>query len=94
MEETLSKHDLSRFLTQSDVCKYVQISSATYYKLRAMGLGPKETRIGSVVRISPEAMREWLVARNNPSGEEAAAQAEADARLMARSRNALAAAGR
>lgn len=42
-------------------CNLENISATTYHKMRARGLGPKEMRLpgSSIVRISPEARRDW-----------------------------------
>jgi hypothetical protein len=48
-----------RSLSIPDFCACEQISLATFYKLRRLGLGPKESRFLQCVRISPEARREW-----------------------------------
>jgi predicted DNA-binding transcriptional regulator AlpA len=44
-----------------ELCNRVGISQTTYYKNRAAGHGPREMRMpgSSIVRISPEARREW-----------------------------------
>jgi hypothetical protein len=48
-----------RWLTIAQFAETVQICEATYFKLKRQGLGPEETRFGHVVRISPDALREW-----------------------------------
>jgi hypothetical protein len=48
-----------RWLTIAQFAETVQICEATYFKLKRQGLGPEETRFGAVVRISPDALREW-----------------------------------
>jgi hypothetical protein len=46
------------------------MSVKLYNSLRARGLGPKETIIGSKVVIFPEDEIEWRRARSNPTGAE------------------------
>lgn len=41
-------------------CSSQQIGLTSYYKLRKLGLTPKELRLGRLVRITAEAEREWL----------------------------------
>ena len=48
-----------RWLTIAQFAETVQICEATYFNLKRKGLGPEETRFGQVVRISPDALREW-----------------------------------
>jgi predicted DNA-binding transcriptional regulator AlpA len=57
--------------TIPEFCRQHGISTPTYYKLRADGLGPREMRLGAAVRISDEAAAEWRRARENPQGPEA-----------------------
>ena len=45
--------------TIKSFCQSEKISESFYFKLRAMGLGPKEMRFLSLVRISPQAKVEW-----------------------------------
>ena len=64
-------------------------SGPTYFKMRALGLTPKETRFpGAVVRISIAEIDRWMKARDNPTGDEAAMVAEAAAKLKERSQHA------
>jgi hypothetical protein len=69
-------------------CATKQFSEPTYYKLKARGLGPREMRIGPIVRISPEAEDEWDRARENPVGEEAQEIARTAKALQERGRRA------
>jgi len=72
--------------TIPEFCQRFGISTPTYYKMRAAGIGPREMRMmGSVIRISADAVRDWIAARENPTAGEAAAQAEQAARLKLRS---------
>ena len=51
-----------------EFCRRNHISEPTYYKLRARGLGPKEMRLGSAVRITRTSELDWQEARSNPVG--------------------------
>ena len=55
-----------RTLTIKAFCQKYAISAPVYYKWQRNGDGPKELRIGAVIRITPEAEREWLEARAVP----------------------------
>jgi hypothetical protein len=57
--------------TISQFCERQNISKPFYYKLRGLGLGPKEMRFLGLVRISREAELEWQKARENPTEDEA-----------------------
>lgn len=58
--DTTSKVDGGAF-TIPALCRYIGISTPTYYKMRAEGRGPREMRMsGSVVRISADAARDWI----------------------------------
>lgn len=46
--------------TISQFCRRHNIGRTTYFKLRKLGLAPKEIRVGRVVRIGGEAEREWI----------------------------------
>lgn len=46
-----------------EFCDAYAISKAMYYKLKKNGSGPKEMRVGSLVRISLEAAQAWNRAR-------------------------------
>lgn len=50
-------------MTIEALCSKFGMSRATYYRLRARGEGPRETRIGKLVRITEQAEREWIAAR-------------------------------
>jgi predicted DNA-binding transcriptional regulator AlpA len=88
MNEVLKKYMEQGLLAFSipQVCECVQISTPTYYKLRAQGLGPKELRMsGSVVRVSLGALQEWIEMLENSDNSK-----EQKAKLKERSQNALA----
>jgi hypothetical protein len=61
MSNTKKPIDENCSLSIADFCRLVGISSFTYYALRKRGLTPKEFRIPGtqIVRISPQARREW-----------------------------------
>ena len=48
-----------RAMTIADFCYRENLSRSLYYKLKRVGLGPEETRILNLVRISPEARAKW-----------------------------------
>jgi predicted DNA-binding transcriptional regulator AlpA len=50
-------------LTIADFCRSEKISRAFYYKLQRTGQGPKTFNIGAMVRITPDAVRQWRAAR-------------------------------
>lgn len=47
--------------TINEFCESERISRSMYYKLRRLGLGPREMAVGTAVRISPEARADWRV---------------------------------
>ena len=61
--------------TIGEFCKRQRISKPLYYKIRGLGLGPKEMRFAGVVRISHAAESDWQKARENPTEAEAEAVA-------------------
>jgi hypothetical protein len=70
-------------LSVKQLCEADQISTAYYYKLKARGLGPVETRIGSVIRITAEDRRRWHEKMRELAQTEAA-QLEAERRRAQR----------
>jgi hypothetical protein len=68
--------DAEASLTIQELCRAEKFSPAYYYKLKKRGLAPVETRIGSIIRITPEARREWH-ARHVKAAQTEAAQLEA-----------------
>ena len=58
-----------RSLNIKSFCEKYRISAPIYYKWQRNGTGPKELRIGRVIRITSEAEREWLEARAVPDEE-------------------------
>jgi predicted DNA-binding transcriptional regulator AlpA len=71
--------------TIAEFCRRNGISEPTYFKLRDLGRGPKEMRLGAAVRISSAAESAWQRARENPKGEEAEAVRKAQDDLRKRS---------
>lgn len=47
-------------LTIDEFCRRHKICRATFYNWKKSGLGPREMRVGSVVRITAEAETEWM----------------------------------
>jgi hypothetical protein len=68
--------------TIREFCGRNRISLTSYYELRARGLGPREMRVLSRVLITPQAERDWRLARETPSPSDIATIE----RLQARSR--------
>jgi len=57
--EITGRSPLGASLTIMGFCATENISRAGYYKLKKKGLGPDETRIGGIIRITPEAHTRW-----------------------------------
>src|SRR6516165_10643001 len=78
--------------TIAGFCRVENISQPTYYKLKAMGLGPKEMRFPGInaVRISHRDRLEWQEMMRNPTGEHAAAVQQVIERQQQKSRMAAA----
>jgi hypothetical protein len=49
--------------TISEFCEAHRISESFYYKIRALGLGPRESRTLDKVTITNEAAAEWRASR-------------------------------
>ena len=66
---------LDRSLTVPEFCTRHNVSRASYYKLRRLGLGPDEMRMPGtcIVRITPEADRAWRERMTELSKSEAVA---------------------
>jgi hypothetical protein len=47
----------------ADFCEAENVSKAMYFKMREAGLGPIEYCIGDLVRITPQAIRDWRAKR-------------------------------
>ena len=56
--------------TIDQFCAAEGFTPTTYFKLRKLGLGPKEMRIASLVRITHRARIDWHRERENPKGAE------------------------
>jgi hypothetical protein len=57
--------------TIREFCKAHGLGIASYYKLKRLGLGPREMLLaGNIIRISIEAAAEWRAARENPKAAE------------------------
>ncbi|MEI4484064.1 MULTISPECIES: helix-turn-helix transcriptional regulator [unclassified Phyllobacterium] len=81
-----SINTLECFYSIPEFCTLMGISTATYYKWRALGQAPREFRApGAVVRISREAYLEWKAQRENPTGELATEIENQKAKLKGRS---------
>jgi hypothetical protein len=78
-----------RSLTIPEFCAAEQISESSYYKMKAQGLGPRELRVNSVVRITPQARLDWQHAREHPVGAEAKQVQRTAAEMKARGQAAI-----
>jgi hypothetical protein len=65
-----------------EFCRRNRLSLTSYYELRSRGQGPREMRVLSKVLITPEAERDWRLAREIPNQTDT----ESMARLKARGR--------
>lgn len=65
-----------------EFCAAERITAPTYYKLKKLGLGPKEMRMGTVIRISHTERRRWQRQREQSTE----AQRETDENLRERAR--------
>jgi hypothetical protein len=72
----------------SEFCIRNGFGTGTYHKIRHLGLGPDELRVGNIVRITLEAELAWQRARTHPQGAELKARERAEAVAAARGRNA------
>ncbi|AZO12533.1 hypothetical protein EJ074_27970 [Mesorhizobium sp. M3A.F.Ca.ET.080.04.2.1] len=80
-----SGHNIDTAISIPEFCRRFGISTPTYYSIRAKGRGPREVRIaGSVVRITPEAICDWLA-----DAQDEEKTADQRARMKARSKYAL-----
>jgi hypothetical protein len=71
-----------------EFCVRNGFGTGTYHKLKRLGLGPDEMRVGNLIRITAEAELRWQRARTNPQGAEAVAKARSEAVTKARGRKA------
>lgn len=72
----------------SEFCIRNGFGTGTYHKLKRLGLGPAELRVGNIVRITLAAEQKWQRARTNPTGDELKARERAEAVAVARGKNA------
>lgn len=49
--------------TVNDWCKHRRVSRSKFYKMLRERVGPRIHRVGSHIRISAEADRDWITAR-------------------------------
>lgn len=75
--------------TIKEFCALERISTVTYCKLRAQGRGPREMRLNAAIRITHQARLDWQRQNENLEGTAAKAQAETDANLLRRARDAV-----
>ncbi|MCK1691617.1 transcriptional regulator [Bradyrhizobium sp. 145] len=59
--------------TIDEFCNRHKFSRSTYYKLQRVGKGPRTMPVLDCVRISEEAEREWIAAREAESRQPVAA---------------------
>lgn len=52
-------HDVES-MTIRQFCQRHQIGRTTYFQMRKSGFGPREIRVGHLVRISFDSERDWL----------------------------------
>jgi hypothetical protein len=57
--------------TVEEFCRAERMSVEQYYKLKKLGRGPREMRIGTLVTITHRDRLAWQDARRNPKGAEA-----------------------
>jgi hypothetical protein len=72
-------------------CRAESISKTFYYDLKKEGLGPDETNIGGIIRITHRDRLAWQDKMRNPPAEVRAKLEELKARRLAQSRRAAAA---
>jgi hypothetical protein len=63
-----------------EFCRRNRLSLTSYYELRTRGQGPREMRVLSKVLITPEAERDWRLAREIPNQTDNATMARLTAR--------------
>ena len=54
---------MEKMLTIKEFCKLAGISESLFFRYRANGEGPRVTKFGARVLVSPENGREWLKSR-------------------------------
>jgi hypothetical protein len=76
-------------LTIRQFCNLHGLGIASYYKLKKLGLGPREMHLaGNLIRISVEAAGAWRNERENPKADEAKELARLAGQRQERSRKA------
>jgi hypothetical protein len=53
--------------TIAEFCAIEKISRAKYYELKIKGLGPDETRVDGIIRITPESHERWRRKHTKPA---------------------------
>lgn len=51
--------------TIDDFCQQQKVSRAYFYLLQKAGKAPRSYKLGRITRISEEAIREWVAARES-----------------------------
>jgi hypothetical protein len=77
-------------LSIDEFCTLERISAPTYHKLKRLGLGPREMRIGRIIRISPEARLDWHQEREKPTEEQRRVDEQLHERAMRISKKSVA----
>jgi hypothetical protein len=65
--EITGRAPLGASSTIAEFCAAEKISRAKYYELKKKGLGPAETRIDGIIRITPESHARWRRKHTRPS---------------------------
>ena len=58
---------MSESFTVDEWCRHRKLSRAMFYKMQKLGLAPLTYYVGNRQRISPEADRAWIAAREAAS---------------------------
>ncbi|MEN6534993.1 MAG: helix-turn-helix domain-containing protein [Bryobacteraceae bacterium] len=66
-----SSNTLETLLNERDVARITGLSVASVRRWRLLRQGPKYLKIGSAVRYTPEAIREFVASRPTGGGQEA-----------------------
>jgi hypothetical protein len=75
--------------TIAEFCQAHALGIASYYKLKRLGLAPREMKLaGNLIRISAEAAAAWRKERENPKADEAKELARLAEQRQERSRKA------
>jgi hypothetical protein len=65
--EITGRAPLGASSTIAEFCAAEKISRAKYYELKKKGLGPAETRVDGIIRITPESHARWRRKHTRPS---------------------------